>query len=157
MSNKKLFLLKNLFTVLAYIGLFLPITIVLIKNFDVYFAENKSAFSVGMGGILAILGVVLLSKYGFKKFNKVFWSTVLWVMVVCLDTILKDAVIIVTAVEIGVVAFVIFEQPMLYFKKRCEIRNNEVDRIIANDEYSKFLEEKNNSLKEQNKKERVRC
>ena len=157
MSNKKLKLLKYLFTTLAYIGLFSPITIVLIKNFDVYFTENKSAFSVGMGGVLAILSIVLLAKYGFKRLNKVFWSTILWVMVICLETILKDAVVIVTAVDIGVVAFVVFEIPMNYFKKRCEIRNNEVDRIIASNEFSKFLEEKNNSLKEQNKKERVRC
>ena len=152
MSNKKLKLFKNLFTALAYIGLFTPITIVLIKNFDIYITENKSAFSVGIGGVLAILSIVLLAKYGFKRLNKVFWSTMLWVIVICLETILKDAVVIVTAVEIGVVAFVIFEMPMNYFKKRCEVRRNEVDRIIANNEY---IEQQNKTKEKQEK--RTRC
>lgn len=135
MTSKKLNLLKRLFTGAAYIGLFTPIIVVLIKNFDVYFTENKSAFSVGIGGVLLGLGIVLLLKYGFKRVNKVFWSTLFWVIIFCLETILKDAVVIATAIEIGVVAFVIFEMPMNYFKKRCEIRRNEVDRMIANDEY----------------------
>lgn len=135
MTSKKLNLLKRLFTGAAYIGLFTPIIVVLIKNFDVYFTENKSAFSVGIGGVLLGLGIVLLLKYGFKRVNKVFWSTLFWVIIFCLETILKDAVVIATAIEIGVVAFVIFEIPMNYFKKRCEIRRNEVDRMIANDEY----------------------
>ena len=152
MSNKKLKLFKNLFTSLAYIGLFTPITIVLIKNFDIYITENKSAFSVGIGGVLSVLSIVLLAKYGFKRLNKVFWSSILWVIVICLETILKDAVVIVTAVEIGVVAFVIFEVPMNYFKKRCEVRNNEVDRIIANNEYI----EQQNKIKEKQEK-RTRC
>lgn len=151
MNNKKLTLLKNLFTILAYVSLFTPIIVVLINNFDVYFTENKSAFSVGVGGILAILSIVLLAKYGFKRINKVFWSTILWIIVVCTETILKDAVVIATAVEIGVVLFVIFEIPMNYFNKRCEIRRNEVDRIIANEEYN---EQKQNKEK---KVERARC
>ena len=153
MTTKKLNLLKCLFTVAAYIGLFLPIVIVLIKNFDIYFTENKSAFSVGVGGVLLGLGIVLLLKYGFKKVNKVFWSTLFWVIIICLETILKDAVVIATAVEIGVVLFVIFEIPMNYFKKRCEVRRNEKDRMIANNEYETFLQEKNN----EEKTKRSRC
>lgn len=152
MSNKKLNLLRRLFTCLAYIGLFTPIVVVLIKNFDIYFTENKSAFSVGIGGILLCLGIVLLLKFGFKKVSKVFWSTLFWVIIICLETILKDAVVIATAIEIGVVSFVIFEMPMNYFKKRCEIRRNEVDRIIANQEFETFLEAKNNA--EKNKRSR---
>lgn len=152
MSNKKLKVLKNLFTALAYIGLFTPITVVFVKNFNIYFTENKSAFSVGIGGILAVLAIILLAKYGFKRLNKVFWSTLLWIIVICMETILKDAVVIVTAIEIGVVAFVIFEQPMIYFKKRCEVRRNEVDRMIANEEFQQQKLEV-----EEKKQKRSRC
>lgn len=147
MSNKKLSLLRWLFTFAAYIGLFTPIVVILIKNFDIYFTENKSAFSVGIGGILLGLGIILLLKYGFKTINKLFWSTLFLIIVVCLDTILQDAVVIATAIEIGVVAFVIFEMPMNYFKKRCEVRRNEKDRMVANQEYQqeqlKVQEQKN--------------
>lgn len=152
MSNKKVSLLRWLFTLTAYIGLFTPIVVVLIKNFDIYFTENKSAFSVGIGGILLFLGIVLLLKYGFKTINKLFWSTLFLIVIVCLDTILQDAVVIATAIEIGVVAFVIFEIPMNYFKKRCEVRRNEKDRMIANQE---FTQEQLN-IKEKNNK-RSRC
>lgn len=152
MSSKKLNLLRRLFTCLAYIGLFTPIVVVLIKNFDIYFTENKSAFSVGIGGVLLGLGIVLLLKYGFKTINKVFWSTLFLIIVVCLETILKDAVIIAFAVEIGVVAFVIFEMPMNYFKERCKVRRNEKDRMVANQEY----QEEQAKIPEQNKK-RSRC
>lgn len=141
MSKNKLRLFKYIFTSLAYIGLFCPLTVVLIKNWNIYFTQNKSAFSVGMGGIMAILMGVLLLKVGFKKFHRVFWATALLISVYCLESIIKDSLVIIFAFWLGVLLFSIFEKPMDYFKHRLSNYLDEVDRTHAREATRRKIEE----------------
>ncbi len=131
MSKNKIVRLRNFFGFISYFGLFAPISILLVLNFDIYFKENKAGLSVATGGILLFLMVVLLMKFGFKKFNKLFWMTFLLIIVMCLETILQDSTIIVFCAWIGCVWFTIFEMPLKYYQKHLDSWNDESTRENA--------------------------
>lgn len=131
MSKWKLTLLYNLFLIIAYGGLFAPITYLLIANWDIYFAKNESAFNVSLGGILVLLAIVLLMKYGVKKFKPIFWSGLLFVITFCLDSIIKDLVAITFFVLIGVAWFTIFQMPLKHYKKLLGAYTDETVRTHA--------------------------
>lgn len=130
MSKGKLRLLKWIFAGLAYVALFTPLICVIIMNFDVYFAQ-KSGLSVTLGGVLAFFYVLLLVKVGFKKLNAIFWAGGLWVITYCFESILHDALDVVTAFLIGVVLFKILAVPMSYFARRLEAYEDEEVRTHA--------------------------
>jgi hypothetical protein len=131
MRKGKLRLLYALFTTLAYGGLFAPITTLLIMNRDVYFIKNESSLSVSLGGILVLLTIVLLMKYGVKKIKPIFWAGILFVITYCLDSIIKDLVSITFFVLIGVSIFTIFQMPMNHFKRLLNSYTDEQVRTYA--------------------------
>lgn len=131
MSKGKLRLLYVIFFVLAYGGLFAPITYLLIENWDIYFIKNESAFSVSMGGIFVLLTIIMLIKYGFKKIKPIFWSGMLFIITYCLDSIIKDLVSITFFVLIGVALFTIFQMPMNHFKRLLTSYTDEQTRTFA--------------------------
>lgn len=134
MSKKKYRKFYFLFLILSWICLFTPILIVIIINWDRYFIQ-KSGWSVGMGGVLAVLLVVLLLKYGSKKFNRIFWSTAFLIVVICLNSIIQDALILSFTFWLGTLLFTILEIPTNYFKKRYDIYNEAITREEAKEEY----------------------
>jgi hypothetical protein len=103
----------------------------LIRNWDIYFAKNESAFNVSLGGILVLLTIVLLMKYGVKKFKPIFWFGMLFVITFCLQTIITDLVAITFFVLIGVTWFTIFEMPMKHYKKLLYAYTDESVRTFA--------------------------
>lgn len=120
--------------VLAWILLFSPLSGVVIKNWNKYFLTNKAGFSVATGGVLAILLVVLLLKYGAKKFGKLFWATALLVCVWSLNSIIQDALVLTLAFWIGACCYSICEFPRNYYKKRLDAWNEEVVKTYAREE-----------------------
>ena len=131
MSRRKLRILFAIFASIAYVGLFAPISYLLFRNWDVYFTKNEGALSVGLGGVLVLLTIVLLLKYGFKKFKPIFWSSILFVSVFCLQSIIVDLVAITFFVLIGVAWFTIFEIPMKHYKKLLSSYTDESVRTFA--------------------------
>lgn len=130
MSKKKFKKWYILFLILAWIGLIAPISIWVGINFDKYVVQ-KSGFSVTTGGALAVLCVVLLLKYGIKKFGKVFWMTMLLMIVYCLDTIIVDALPLTFFTWLGALIYSIFEIPMKHFKNKLNIYVDEEIRVTA--------------------------
>lgn len=130
MSKKKIKSLKNLFSFIAYVLLFLPLGIWVALNADKYFV-HKSGMSVGMGAIMAVLFIILLLKYGFKKFNKVFWISFLLAIVACLNTIVEDLLPITFFAWIGVILFSIFEIPINYYRKKYNTYEDEETRTYV--------------------------
>lgn len=119
-----------IFSVLAWIGLLAPLGFWIGVNFDKYVVQ-KSGFSVTTGGILAVLFVVLLLKYGIKRFGKVFWMSLLLAIVYCLDTIIVDMLPITFFAWLGALIFSIFELPAKHFKKKLDVYVNEEIRVVA--------------------------
>lgn len=129
MSKKKFKKWYVFFLVLAWVGLLTPISVWVGINFDKY-VMNKSGFSVTTGGALAVLFIVLLLKYGIKKFGKVFWMTLLLMIIYCLDTIIADALPLTFFTWIGALLFSLFEMPKNYFKHKLNVY---VDEEIRED------------------------
>jgi hypothetical protein len=129
MSKKKFKKWYLFFLVLAWVGLLTPISVWVGINFDKY-VMNKSGFSVTTGGALAVLFIVLLLKYGIKKFGKVFWMTLLLMIIYCLDTIIADALPLTFFTWIGALLFSLFEMPKNYFKHKLNVY---VDEEIRED------------------------
>jgi peptidoglycan/LPS O-acetylase OafA/YrhL len=130
MSKSKFRKYYIIFAIIAWIALLTPISIWVGINFDDYVVQ-KSGFSVTTGGILAVLYIVLLLKYGLKRFGKVFWVTLLLVIVYCLDTIIVDALPLTFCAWLGTIAYSIFECPMKYFKGKLNVFVNEEVRVTA--------------------------
>lgn len=130
MSKKSLRTWYLMFAILSWIALLTPISIWIGINFDKYIVQ-KSGVSVTVGGVLAVLFVVLLIKYGIKKFGKVFWMSMLLVIVYCLDTIIVDMLPITFFTWLGALMFSILDLPTKYFKKKLEVYTNEEVRVIA--------------------------
>lgn len=139
MSKKRIKFLRDLFSIISYTLLFLPIVVWVLLNVDKYFV-HKSGMTVGMGGIMAILFIILLLKYGFKKFSKVFWVSFLLAIVFCLNTIVVDLLPITFFAWIGVILFAIFEIPMNYYKRRYETYSEEEIRVHVRNEHSNTYE-----------------
>lgn len=114
-------------------------------NWDKYFIQ-KSGWSVGMGGVYAVLLVVLLLKYGSKKFNRVFWTTSMLVVVYCLNSIIQDMLLLTFVFWVGTIAFTILEIPTNYFKKRYNIYNEAMIREQAKEEYRQEKEQEDTDI-----------
>ena len=130
MSKKKFRKWYVLFLILAWAGLLTPIGIWIGLNFDKYIMQ-KSGFSVTTGGALAVLFIVLLLKYGIKKFGKVFWMTLLLMIVLCLDTIIADALPLTFFTWLGAILYSFFEIPKNHFKSKLNVYINEEIRVEA--------------------------
>lgn len=134
MSSKKIRIFKYLFWILAYVGLFLPISIYVGINYETFFTK-KETLSIAIGGILAVIAVILLVKVGFKKINQVWWSALLVAISYCLDTIMEQMLYISCMIFIGTLAFSIFKEPAIYFSKRLETFTRVNDSKTAEQEY----------------------
>ena len=130
MSKKNIRFWFVIFTILSWIGMLTPIGIWVGINFNKYIVQ-KSGLSVTTGGILAVLFIVLLLKYGIKKFGKIFWMTMLLVIVYCLDTVIVDALPLTFFTWLGTVIFSVLEMPAKYFKNKLDVYVNEEIRVIA--------------------------
>lgn len=134
MRKGKLRVLHCVFCTIAYGGLFAPIIALLVANWDIYFIKNESAFSVSMGGIFTMITIVLMIKKGFKGVNPIFWSLLLFLICFCLDSIIKDLVVITFCVLIGVSWFTIFKLPMKHYKRLLTSYTDESVRTVARQE-----------------------
>lgn len=117
MSKKKLLWFWLSFEIAYWSVLFLPLLIIVLVKWDTYFAQ-KSGFTVGLGGVIAILLLVILFKFGTKKFDKVIWATALLVIVYCFQSIINDTLILVFGFWLGAVLNKIVSFPRDYFKKK---------------------------------------
>lgn len=130
MSKKSLRTWYVIFLILSWIALLTPISVWIGINFDKYVVQ-KSGVSVTIGGILAVLFVVLLLKYGIKKFGKVFWMSLLLVIVYCLDTIIADMLPLTFFTWLGALMYSLLDLPAKYFKRKLEVYTNEEVRVVA--------------------------
>lgn len=130
MSKSNLLIWKWSLLVFSYFCLFLPLCIMLMINYDKYFI-HKDGMTVALGGILALVYVLLLVKIGFKKINKTLNISIFLAIVYCLDSILADAVPLTLALFVGVVLFDLLSIPTNYFKKRLEAYTDEEVRTTA--------------------------
>lgn len=130
MSKKSLRTWYWLFAILSWIALLTPISIWIGINFEKYVVQ-KSGVSVTVGGILAVLFVVLLLKYGIKKFGKVFWMSMLLVIVYCLNTIIADMLPLTFFTWLGALMHSVLDIPAKYFKRKLEVYTNEEVRVVA--------------------------
>lgn len=147
MSKKKLVFLKFLFITLSYAGLFLPLIIMFGMNWDKYIVQ-KEGLSVSFGGMTFCLMLILAMKFGFKKFNELFWSTLLLITIYSLNSIIQDALPLTFCFWLGTVIYKIFEIPMNYYKKRCATIIEETDRTYTRERVKKEI---------QNQEESGRC
>lgn len=120
MSKGKLRFLKYLFLTLAYTCLFLPIFVICIVYREEFFHKNVEGFTVGMGGILAIVYVAILFKIGFKKIHPTISCGILTLVCYCLQTILNRAVVLSIGLTVGVALYSIFMLPEKHFAKMLE-------------------------------------
>lgn len=134
MSSKKIRLFKYLFWTLAYLGLFLPICVYIGVNYKDFFTK-KETLSIAVGGIMAIIAIILLIKVGFKKINQVWWAAMLVVISYCLDTVMEHMLYISCMIFIGTLVFAIFKEPAIYFSKRLETFTRVNDSKQAEKEY----------------------
>lgn len=130
LTKRKINTLYFTFLGIAVFGLFLPLLILIIKNWNIYFYQ-KEGLSVAFGGVVALTGIVLLMKFGFKKFNSIFWATLLLVSVYCFNSIITDTLPIVFMIWIGVVWFTIWSIPMKHYKELKDAYKNEEVRTIS--------------------------
>lgn len=136
----KLRILKWTFYSLCYGGLITPLLVMIIKNWNEYF-YHKEGFTVGLGGIIAVILVLLAIKVGFKKFNRIFWASGLLITVYCLNTIIQDTLPLTFAFWLGILIYSIFEKPMRYYSKRLEAYTEEEVRVVARKDVAKKYEE----------------
>lgn len=120
MSKGKLRFLKYLFLTLAYVCLFLPLFIICIVYREEFFHKNVEGFTVGMGGILAVVYFAVLFKVGFKKIHPTVTCGVLILISYCLQTILNRAVVLSIGLFVGVAVYSILMIPEKYFAKMLE-------------------------------------
>lgn len=120
MSKKKLRFLKYLFLVLSYILLFLPLFIICLIYKDEFFTKNVGGFTVGLGGALFVVYVIVLIKIGFQKINPIISTAILVVVMYCLQTILNRGFILSVGLFAGVVCFEILQLPYKHFAKLTE-------------------------------------
>ena len=120
MSKKQLRFWKYFFGLLSYILLFLPLFIICIVYRHEFFTKNVGGFTVGLGGILAVIYIVILIKIGFQKINPIISTAVLVVVMYCLQTILNRGFILSIGLFAGVVAFEVLQLPYKHFSKLVE-------------------------------------
>ena len=120
MSKKQLRFWKYFFGLLSYILLFLPLFIICIVYRNEFFTKNVGGFTVGLGGILAVIYIVILIKIGFQKINPIISTAVLVLVMYCLQTILSRGFILSIGLFAGVVAFEILRLPYNHFSKLTE-------------------------------------
>lgn len=142
-TKKGLIAKTRLFYILAYIGLFTPLMILVAINFDKYFITNKSAFSVATGGVLSGIFAILLVKVGFKKLHKAIWATFIVIIIWCFNSIIKDMLPISIAFWIGTMIFSIFEIPGKHYKKMLETWGDEEIRMYVRNESKENQGEEN--------------
>jgi hypothetical protein len=130
MNKSKFIKWYLMFITLAWIGLLTPISVWIGINFDKYIIQT-SGLTVTTGGILAVLFIVLLLKFGLKRFGKVFWMTMLLVIVMCLESIIVDALPLTFFTWLGVLIYTILEKPAHYFKNKLTVYTNEEVRVNA--------------------------
>lgn len=130
MSKKKFKQGYYAFLTVAWVGMFAPITVWICMNLDKYFV-HKSGMTVGMGGILAALFVVLLLKYGIKRFGPVFWMGLLFAISYCLESIITDIVPLSLCAFIGSLIFAVFSLPAKHFKKKLDTYTDEEIRQVV--------------------------
>ena len=144
LNKKSLVIKKYTFLSLTYVGLFLPMFILGCVNFDKYFTTNKDSFSVAAGGFLMIIFSVILIKVGIKKLHRVVTASFIVAIIICLNSIIKDFLVISCMFWIGIVLYSIFEIPATYYTKllatwddesiRMDVRNSK--RSEANENNS---------------------
>lgn len=139
MSKKKISLLFILFAILSYVGLFLPITFYIIKQWDTFFI-HKEGMTVSLGFILCSIMVVLLTRIGFKKIKGIIWATLFMISVVCLNPVIAQLKNLSFVFWIGVVIFTIFEMPMSYFKGLLKSYVDEGVRTRSREEIKKNIQ-----------------
>ena len=141
MSKKSLIFKKYLFKTLMYAGLFTPMFVLACVNFNKYFATNKDSFSVASGGILIAIFTILLAKIGIKKLHKIITATFLVAIVWCLNSIIKDFLIISVMFWIGIAIYSIFEIPSNYYSKLLNTWNDEEVRMAVRKESKNEIKE----------------
>ena len=130
MSKSKFRKWYFIFIVLAWVGLLTPISIWIGINFNKYIVQT-SGLTVTTGGALAVLFVVLLIKFGVKRFGKVFWMTLLLMIVLCLESIITDALPLTFFTWLGTMIYTILEKPAHFFKGKLTVYVNEEIREEA--------------------------
>ena len=131
LSKKYLIIRKYTFRTAMYLGLFMPMFILACVKFDEYFATNKDSFSVAAGGILIAIFTALLAKVGIKKLHKLISATFFLAIVWCLNSIIRDFLVISTMFWIGIAIFSIFEIPASYYTKLLDTWNDEEVRMVV--------------------------
>ena len=130
MSKKKLKVLKYLFIALSYIGLFLPLIIIFGINWDKYIVQ-KEGLSVTFGGMTFCIMIILALRFGVKKINGVFWSTMMLIVVYSLNSIIQDLLPLTFCFWIGTIVYKLLEIPANYYKKRLQTVLDELDRTYT--------------------------
>ena len=138
MSKKKLRLLKYLFMTLSYVGLFLPLVIMFCINWNKYIVQREG-LAVTFGGVTFCFMVVLATRVGIKKFNSVFWSTLMLIVVYSLNSIIQDLLPLTFCFWIGTIVYKILEMPTNYYKKRLRIVLEEIDRTYTRETVKKEI------------------
>lgn len=134
MPSKKIRIFKYLFWTLAFVGLFLPITIYIGVNYKIFFTKKES-ISIAVGGSLSFVAIALLIKIGFKKINAVWWAGFLVAIAYCFDSIMEHMLAITCMIFLGTLIFTIFKLPAMYFSKRLETFTRVNDSKQAEKEY----------------------
>lgn len=152
MSKKRLRIWKYFFLVLSYILLFLPIFIICIVYHKEFFTQNVGGITVGLGGALACVYIVVLIKIGFQKINPIISTAILVVVMYCLQTILNRGFILSIGLFAGVTAFEITQMPYKHFAKLTEVYVSEEVR-----EYVREKKDRKVKVVAYNEEESGRC
>lgn len=139
--KRKIIFLKYLFMFLSYLGLFLPLIIMFGINWNNYIVQ-KEGLSVTFGGMIFCIMIILALKFGFKKFNGLFWSTLMLIVVYSMNSIIQDLLPLTFCFWIGTIIYKVLEIPANYYTKRCKTILEETDRTYTRETIKKEIRKK---------------
>lgn len=137
LNKRNLFIKKWTFKILSFVGLFLPMVLLVLIRRKTYITENPHAWSIGVGGIAIVFFTILLCKVGFKKLHPVAWAIFIVLIIQCFYSIIQDIRPISYVFATGVALYSIFEIPMKYYTRLYGIWTDEEVRMVVRKEHKK--------------------
>ena len=139
MSKRKLRTLKYSFLILSYLLLFAPLFVICIIYREEFFTKNVGGFTVGLGGALAVVYIMVLIKIGFNKISPVISTGILVIVMYCLQTILSKGFILSIGLFAGVTLYEIVQMPYKHFAKLTEAYVTEEIKMYVREKPRKMV------------------
>lgn len=136
--KKKIFRNAILLKILAFILLIAPLATLFYLKKDVYFIKGESV-KLSIGAMLTLIFILLIVLGKLKNVNGIIWLSIIWVLTIFMESILKDLKLILPLAISGLVLYNIINYFFNFeYQKFLKIKDSEVDekiRLKAREEY----------------------